>query len=59
MPLSFLFYGQVFSTLSFSGSNLFSKLNRSFDVVVIDEAAQAVHSFTHMLYINSTYVGTQ
>ncbi|XP_047938068.1 probable helicase MAGATAMA 3 isoform X1 [Salvia hispanica] len=36
----------VFSTLSFSGSTLFSKLNRSFDVVIIDEAAQAVESAT-------------
>lgn len=33
---------QVFSTLSFSGSPLFSKYNRGFDVVIIDEAAQAV-----------------
>ena len=33
---------QVFSTLSFSGSALFSKWNRGFDVVIIDEAAQAV-----------------
>ncbi|XP_052732645.1 probable helicase MAGATAMA 3 isoform X2 [Vigna angularis] len=32
----------VFSTLSFSGSHVFSKLNRGFDVVIIDEAAQAV-----------------
>ncbi|XP_034220358.1 probable helicase MAGATAMA 3 isoform X9 [Prunus dulcis] len=32
----------VFSTLSFSGSPLFSKYNRGFDVVIIDEAAQAV-----------------
>ncbi|KAK3012179.1 hypothetical protein RJ639_010874 [Escallonia herrerae] len=32
----------VFSTLSFSGSALFSKVNRTFDVVIIDEAAQAV-----------------
>ncbi|CAJ1935953.1 unnamed protein product [Sphenostylis stenocarpa] len=31
----------VFSTLSFSGSHVFSKLNRGFDVVIIDEAAQA------------------
>lgn len=36
----------VFSTLSFSGSALFSKLNRSFDVVIIDEAAQAVEPAT-------------
>ncbi|GFY94817.1 P-loop containing nucleoside triphosphate hydrolases superfamily protein [Actinidia rufa] len=36
----------VFSTLSFSGSVLFSKLNRSFDVVIIDEAAQAVEPAT-------------
>ncbi|KAL2454450.1 putative helicase MAGATAMA 3 [Abeliophyllum distichum] len=36
----------VFSTLSFSGSTLFSKLNRGFDVVIIDEAAQAVEPAT-------------
>ncbi|KAL6580255.1 putative helicase MAGATAMA 3 [Orobanche minor] len=36
----------VFSTLSFSGSSLSSKLNRSFDVVIIDEAAQAVEPAT-------------
>lgn len=32
----------VCSTLSFSGSAIFSKMSRKFDVVVIDEAAQAV-----------------
>nr|CAB3487038.1 unnamed protein product [Digitaria exilis] len=32
----------VFSTLSFSGSSIFSRMNRGFDVVIIDEAAQAV-----------------
>lgn len=36
----------VFSTLSFSGSSLFSKLNHGFDVVIIDEAAQAVEPAT-------------
>lgn len=36
----------VFSTLSFSGSTLFSKWNRGFDVVIIDEAAQAVELAT-------------
>ncbi|KAI8556499.1 hypothetical protein RHMOL_Rhmol05G0257700 [Rhododendron molle] len=36
----------VFSTLSFSGSVLFSKINRGFDVVIIDEAAQAVEPAT-------------
>ncbi|GJT59551.1 probable helicase MAGATAMA 3 [Tanacetum coccineum] len=36
----------VFSTLSFSGSSLFTKLNRNFDIVVIDEAAQAVEPAT-------------
>ncbi|MED6209266.1 hypothetical protein PIB30_053081 [Stylosanthes scabra] len=36
----------VFSTLSFSGSHIFTKLNRSFDVVIIDEAAQAVEPAT-------------
>jgi hypothetical protein len=33
---------QVCSTLSFSGSGVFHRMNRGFDVVVIDEAAQAV-----------------
>eukprot|EP01025_Chloroclados_australasicus_P000476 TRINITY_DN10246_c0_g1_i6.p1 TRINITY_DN10246_c0_g1~~TRINITY_DN10246_c0_g1_i6.p1 ORF type:complete len:622 (-),score=78.28 TRINITY_DN10246_c0_g1_i6:752-2617(-) len=32
----------VFSTLSFSGSQVFNKMTRRFDAVVIDEAAQAV-----------------
>lgn len=32
----------VCSTLSFSGSALFAQMARKFDVVVIDEAAQAV-----------------
>ena len=32
----------VASTLSFSGSGLFTRMRRQFDVVVIDEAAQAV-----------------
>ncbi|KAM0873308.1 hypothetical protein ACQ4PT_038117 [Festuca glaucescens] len=32
----------VFSTLSFSGSAIFSRMTRAFDVVIIDEAAQAV-----------------
>ncbi|KDP29174.1 hypothetical protein JCGZ_16563 [Jatropha curcas] len=36
----------VCSTLSFSGSALFSKLNHGFDVVIIDEAAQAVEPAT-------------
>ncbi|VFQ59069.1 unnamed protein product [Cuscuta campestris] len=36
----------VFSTLSFSGSPVFSKLNHGFDVVIIDEAAQAVEPST-------------
>uniref|UniRef100_A0A2P2LL90 Uncharacterized protein MANES_09G064900 n=1 Tax=Rhizophora mucronata TaxID=61149 RepID=A0A2P2LL90_RHIMU len=36
----------VFSTLSFSGSALFSKLNQGFDVVIIDEAAQAIEPAT-------------
>ncbi|KAL8114930.1 hypothetical protein AgCh_021673 [Apium graveolens] len=36
----------VFSTLSFSGSSLFSKLNSTFDVVIIDEAAQAIEAAT-------------
>ncbi|KAG0463290.1 hypothetical protein HPP92_019359 [Vanilla planifolia] len=36
----------VFSTLSFSGSALFNRMNRMFDVVIIDEAAQAVEPAT-------------
>uniref|UniRef100_A0A1D1XNF7 Putative helicase MAGATAMA 3 n=1 Tax=Anthurium amnicola TaxID=1678845 RepID=A0A1D1XNF7_9ARAE len=36
----------VFSTLSFSGSALFGRMNRVFDVVIIDEAAQAVEPAT-------------
>lgn len=30
------------STLSFSGAGIFMHMNRGFDVVIIDEAAQAV-----------------
>ncbi|KAL6652887.1 hypothetical protein ACP70R_011812 [Stipagrostis hirtigluma subsp. patula] len=36
----------VFSTLSFSGSSIFSRMARGFDVVIIDEAAQAVEPAT-------------
>ncbi|KAL5216782.1 hypothetical protein ABZP36_008183 [Zizania latifolia] len=36
----------VFSTLSFSGSSMFSRMGRAFDVVIIDEAAQAVEPAT-------------
>lgn len=36
----------VCSTLSFSGSGLFARMSRPFDVVVIDEAAQAVEPST-------------
>ncbi|XP_077241380.1 P-loop containing nucleoside triphosphate hydrolases superfamily protein isoform X2 [Tasmannia lanceolata] len=36
----------VFSTLSFSGSTVFTRMNRVFDVVIIDEAAQAVEPAT-------------
>jgi senataxin len=36
----------VFATLSFSGSALLAKSNRGFDVVIIDEAAQAVEPAT-------------
>jgi senataxin len=43
---------QVFSTLSFSGSTLFSKWNRGFDVVIIDEAAQAVSSHNFVFLIS-------
>ena len=32
----------VCTTLSFSGSSAFTRLTRKFDVVVVDEAAQAV-----------------
>lgn len=35
-------WNQVCSTLSFSGAGVFKRMNRGFDVVVIDEAAQAV-----------------
>lgn len=36
----------VASTLAFSGSSMFSRMTRNFDVVVIDEAAQAVEPST-------------
>lgn len=36
----------VCSTLSFSGAGLFERISRPFDVVVIDEAAQAVEPST-------------
>ncbi|KAH7281053.1 hypothetical protein KP509_36G027600 [Ceratopteris richardii] len=36
----------VCSTLSFSGSGVFHRMNRGFDVVIIDEAAQAVEPST-------------
>ena len=36
----------VCSTLSFSGSGMFARMTRQFDVVVIDEAAQAVEPST-------------
>ena len=36
----------VCSTLSFSGSSLLQRISRPFDVVVIDEAAQAVEPAT-------------
>lgn len=42
----------VFSTLSFSGSPLFSKLNHGFDVVIIDEAAQAIEPATLVPLVN-------
>lgn len=42
----------VFSTLSFSGSALFSKLNHGFDVVIIDEAAQAIEPATLVPLVN-------
>ena len=34
------------TTLSFSGSSAFTRLTRKFDVVVVDEAAQAVEPST-------------
>ena len=37
----------MFATLSFSGSPLLAKSNRGFDVVIIDEAAQAVSPCTN------------
>nr|BAJ93869.1 predicted protein [Hordeum vulgare subsp. vulgare] len=36
----------VFSTLSFSGSAIFTRMTRAFDVVIIDEAAQAIEPAT-------------
>ena len=36
----------VCSTLSFSGSGMFARMTRKFDVVVVDEAAQAVEPST-------------
>ncbi|KAF5835698.1 AAA domain-containing protein [Dunaliella salina] len=42
----------VCSTLSFAGSSAFSRLSRKFDVVVIDEAAQAVEPATLVPIIN-------
>ncbi|GLT85964.1 hypothetical protein SLE2022_041290 [Rubroshorea leprosula] len=36
----------VFSTLSFSGSAVLTKINSGFDIVIIDEAAQAVEPAT-------------
>lgn len=34
----------VASTLSYSGTNLFKKFGSTFDVVIVDEAAQAVET---------------
>lgn len=42
----------VGSTLSYSGSAVFARLNRKFDVVVIDEAAQAVEPSTLIPFMN-------
>ncbi len=42
----------VASTLSFSGSGLFARMSRRFDVVVIDEAAQAVEPATFIPLVN-------
>ncbi|KAJ0010945.1 hypothetical protein Pint_32913 [Pistacia integerrima] len=42
----------VCSTLSFSGSALLSKLNHGFDVVIIDEAAQAVSASNSSNFID-------
>ena len=36
----------VCSTLSFAGSGVFAKMTAPFDVVIIDEAAQAVEPST-------------
>ncbi|GLT41949.1 hypothetical protein SLA2020_159750 [Shorea laevis] len=36
----------VFSTLSFSGSAVLTKMNSGFDIVIVDEAAQAVEPAT-------------
>lgn len=42
----------VASTLAFSGSGLFARMRRGFDVVVIDEAAQAVEPSTFIPLVN-------
>lgn len=42
---------QVFSTLSFSGSSIFGRMTRPFDVVIIDEAAQAVRKLLNNAFI--------
>ena len=46
MTVKHPFLFQVCSTLSFSGSGVFHRMNRGFDVVVIDEAAQAVSNYS-------------
>eukprot|EP00899_Mesostigma_viride_P027836 jgi/Mesvir1/8237/Mv12518-RA.2 len=44
----------VCSTLSFSGSAVFARMSRSFDVVVVDEASQAVESSILVPLCNGT-----
>lgn len=44
----------VFTTLSGSGTNIFSKLRRGFDVIVMDEAAQAVELSSMIPFMRSS-----
>eukprot|EP00850_Spirogloea_muscicola_P018923 SM000179S03395 [mRNA] locus=s179:43590:47092:- [translate_table: standard] len=39
-------HGQDCSTLSYSGSGVFARMTRAFDIVIVDEAAQAVEPAT-------------
>ena len=42
----------VCSTLSFAGSGIFARMSRRFDVIIIDEAAQAVEPSTLVPLVN-------